>query len=79
MELLEAATLRSIGRSWQAGATADCGHGLIGNTVELDEVMDEHADDLLSDVTAGEENFLSLRGPLSCCTAAHTETDICTS
>jgi len=61
-----------MGRS---GAAAGCGHGLMGNADELDEVLDEHADDL-SEVTTGEENFLSLRGPLSCCTAAHTEIDI---
>jgi len=71
---LAAATRRSIGRSWPAAA-ADCEHGLTGNTHELDELIDKQAD-VLSEVTAGEDNFLSLRGPLSCCTAARAETDI---
>jgi len=71
--LLAAATRRSIGRS-RPVAAADCGHGLMGNMDELDGVTDKLVVDL-SVLTAGEENCLNLRGPLSCCTAAHTETD----
>jgi len=62
------ATRRSIGRSRPGAAAADCGLGLTGNADELDEAIGEHIDDLPV-LTAGEQNFLSLRGPLSCCTA----------
>jgi len=50
--------LRSIGRSRPA-AEAGCGHGLIGSTDEVDELIDEQVDDLLV-ATAGELNVLSL-------------------
>ena len=50
--------LRSIGRSRPA-AEASCGHGLIGSTDEVDELIDEQVDDLLV-ATAGELNVLSL-------------------
>jgi len=47
----------------------------MGNTDEPDEVTVQRVDDW-SVVTVGEQNFLSLRGPLSCCTAAHVDTDV---
>ena len=69
-----AVTRRSIGRSW-TDAPGDCSErdhgGLTGSTLD-----DEHADDLSGlTATADDDNFLSLRGPLSCCTAARAHTD----
>jgi len=65
---LAIAMRRSIGRSRPA-VMAGCGRGLTGSTDELAAVIDED-DDKLSTVTVVERH-LSLRGPLSCCTAAH--------
>jgi len=68
--LLAAATRRSIGRAWLAAATI-CGHRPMGSTDELEELVDEHADDF-SMLTPGERNLVA-RGPLLCCTAENAD------
>ena len=63
------AVRKSTGRS----VTPGCGLGLTGNADELAASVIDELGKLSTTESTAAERHLSLRGPLSCCTAARTQ------